>query len=501
MSDPAAGGRSLDGPPLGGRLHPSVLLIWPLGQLLPLAFIVLAGGWNAVASGALAAVAVVGGLVRWWRFTWRVDGRTLVIEQGLLARRRRVLPFERIQSVDLLARLRHRVFGVVEVRLEAVGGSETEGALDAVSVADAERLRATILGARTAGAEAGAPTAGRSTAPPPLVRMRPGDLVRAGLTGGRVGVAAALFGGAQQLFGDRIGPLGGGGPGAAPRDLVERLAEMLAPSGIALVVVVALVAGFLLSVTATVVAYWDFTLTRVGDELRVRRGLLAQRQATIPLRRVQAVRVEENLPRRLLGLAAVKADVAGKAGGDDARDTGVLLPLGPRGEAHRLVAALLDEEALADLALQPMPRRARTRRLGRAVAATALVAAPAVLVAGAPGAAALLVGVPAWLLAVASYRALGHAEAADHLVARSGVLVRRTAVVPINRLQSLALRASPAQRRLGLATLDLQIARSPGVWSGPQLRDLDHREATALLRRLATRLTPRPATVDRELQR
>lgn len=480
--------------PLGGRLHPAVLLIWSSSQLLPIAFLVVAGGWNALASGAVAAVAVVGALVRWRRFTWRVEGRTVVIDQGLLARRRRVLPFERIQSVDLVAPLRHRLFGVVSVRLEAVGGSETEGALDAVSVREAERLRATILAARTGAGTPGAPVDGTDgdgagepgrvepATPAPLVRMRPGRLVQAGMTGGRVGIAAALFGAGEQLFGDRL------------TELAERLPSLLAPSGFALVAVAALAGGFLLSIGATVVAYWDFTLTRVGDELRVRRGLLEQRQATIPLRRVQSIRVEENLVRRALGLAAVKADVAGSAGGEEARDTGVLLPLGSRREAHALVAALLDDPALADVHLAPMPRRARRRRLVRAAVATLLATVPAVLVAWPRGAAAALVAVPAVLLALAAYRALGRGETDAHVVARSGVLVRRTAAVGVHRIQSLELRASPSQRRLRLATVDLQIARSPGVWGGPRLEDVDAAEGEALMRRLAARLTPRPST-------
>lgn len=506
--------------PLGGRLHPAVLLIWPSSQLLPIAFLVVAGGWNAVASGAIAAVAIIGAVVRWWRFTWRVEGRTVVIDQGLFARRRRVLPFERIQSVDLVAPLRHRLLRVVQVRLEAVGGSETEGALDAVGVAEAERLRATVLAAR-AGATApggaapdaadaiggiGRDGAGRAAsdraapagdgtggtarrdaaAPAPLVRMRPGRLVQAGMTGGRVGVAAALFGAAEQLFGDRLG------------DVAQRLPGLLAPRGFLLVAAAALVGGFLLSVGATVVAYWDFTLTRVGDELRIRRGLLEQRQATIPLRRVQSIRVEENLVRRALGLAAVKADVAGSAGGDGARDTGVLLPLGSRRDAHDLVAALLDDPALADVVLSPMPPRARARRLARAAVATVLITVPAAVLAWPRGAAAVLVAVPAVLLALAAYRALGRGETDAHVVTRSGVLVRRTAAVGVRRIQSLQLRASPSQRRLRLATVDLQIARSPGVWGGPRLQDVDRADGEALVRRLAARLTARPSTAPHQ---
>ncbi|MDP8970343.1 MAG: PH domain-containing protein, partial [Actinomycetota bacterium] len=67
----------------------------------------------------------------------------------------------------------------------------------------------------------------------------------------------------------------------------------------------------------------------------------------------------------------------------------------------------------------------------------------------------------------------------------SGLLVRRTVFVPSSRLQSLALTASPWQRQRRLATLELQIPRSPGVWSGPRLIDLDVDSGRRLLTRLA----------------
>ncbi|MPY86258.1 MAG: PH domain-containing protein, partial [Actinophytocola sp.] len=170
---------------------------------------------------------------------------------------------------------------------------------------------------------------------------------------------------------------------------------------------------------------------------------------TIPLRRIQAVRVEENMVRRLLGYAAVKVDIAGKAGGDDARDTGLLLPFGTRAEAHALVARLLDAPEIADARMEPMPVRARDRRLIRAAVAILVLAAAAAGIAELLGdevaAVSVALGtlavvcVPATMAAIDAYRALGSALVADTVIGRAGVVVRRTAYVPIRNLQTLEL--------------------------------------------------------------
>ncbi|MEX2620463.1 MAG: PH domain-containing protein [Egibacteraceae bacterium] len=481
---PDGSDRPGDAPGTGSRLHPAVMLIWPLGQVGPLLVLMVAGALSPPFAGALLGASAIASVVRYLRFTWRVEEDALIIEQGLLQRQRRVIPLERIQTVDLARKLRHRILGVVEVRVEAIGGGETEGRLDALAIADGQRLRAALLRRRDRVADeppdGGAPDPERArTATPPtrLAHLAPDRLLAAGLTGGRVGVAAALLGFLQQAFSDRID------------ELLQRAPALLGTRGFVAVAAIALVGAFVLSIVATVLAYWDFTLTREDATLRIHRGLLEQRSNTLPLRRVQAVRVEENLVRRMLGLAAVKVDVAGHSGGEG-RDTGMLLPLGRRGEAFALAAEVLQTAELATVALTPMPRRARTRRVARAVTTVAVLTAPAVWLFDATGLLVALLALPAVAMAIGSHRALGHAELDAFVVARSGLFVRRTAFVPRARLQSLALTANPVQRWRRLATLDLQIARSPGVWSGPQLIDLDARVGEGLLGEIAASMLP-----------
>ncbi|MPZ89894.1 MAG: PH domain-containing protein, partial [Nitriliruptorales bacterium] len=246
------GGAVAPPPRLGGRLHPAVMVIWPFNQIFPIAVLLIAGNVTGMIALAVLAVSAVTGLIRYQRFSWRLDERSLVIEQGLIQRRRRVIPLERVQSVDLVRKVRHRMFGVVEVRVEAVGGAAPEGKLDALAQDEAVRLRAALLAARDSGSVAEAATAVEPTAEqqerPPreqLVHLRPSRLVLAGLTGGRVGVVAAMLGVAEQLLGNRI------------TQLFSRLPTVLDPTGLVGLAVVIAVLAFLLSVLATTVAYWD----------------------------------------------------------------------------------------------------------------------------------------------------------------------------------------------------------------------------------------------------
>ncbi|HUH07284.1 MAG TPA: PH domain-containing protein [Egibacteraceae bacterium] len=464
---------------MGGRLHPAALVMWPLERALPLLALAIFGVLSWIIIGVFLIFSGAASTLRYLRFSWRIEGGALVIDQGVLNRQRRVIPFDRIQSVELVRKLRHRALGVVEARVETVGGDSTEGRLEALGVEQARALRSVLLRERDLRHGVSA-AAGQPEPPAPvLASMSPGRLLIAGMTGGRVGVAAVLVGIAEQVFGQRL------------LTALERLPGVLGVRGIILAALAILVVVFLLSVVATTVAYWDFTVTRERDALRIRRGLLQQRSDTLPLRRVQAVRVEQNLIRRAFGLAAVRADVAGRAGGNDEGGTTVLLPLAPWTEAVTLAQAVLDREGLAGAPLAPMPLRARRRRLVRAVAFVAVAAAAVGFSLGWTEAAlaGVALSIPAIGGALESYRALGHCEVDGVMVARAGLLVRRTTFVPVERVQTLALARSPFQRLAGLATLELQIARSLGG-ADPTLIDIDAALGGSLLESLAQRVAP-----------
>ena len=97
-------------------------------------------------------------------------------------------------------------------------------------------------------------------------------------------------------------------------------------------VVALLVAAWLLSVLGSVVAFSGFTVTREGDRLRIRRGLLARREATVPVERVRAVEVVEGVLRLPFGLAALRMEVIGHA--KEAAAAQTLFPLLRRDEVR-----------------------------------------------------------------------------------------------------------------------------------------------------------------------
>ena len=476
--------------------------LWPLALLLA-----ARRQWWLLALGALVLLAWSS--IEWLRRTYTLEGGALRLEEGVLSRQLRAVPFDRIQQVDLVRKPLHRLLGVATLRVETAGGGRgAEVDLDVVTLAEAQALRSSLLRAkaRLAAAPTGAPgpvAAGQTTvdeaesveaaAPPErvLLRLRLGEVMLAGITGSRAAAALVVLGPLTQAF-DWF-------PGLSDWLLARFDPQAVAPTtptAFLFAAVAAVVVWLGLAAGSSIVTDYGFTLARIGDDLVVRRGLLERREAVLPLARLQVVRIEESLLRRLLGLASIRIQSAGRAGGSDQTASRLAIPVLQRTEVNRLLGELLAGAAPVPRLLAPPPaarRRAVTRRVLRTAVLVAAAALPLWRLTS-PGAAAVWVGVVVALAALglavaaglAAYRSLGHAAGRGFLYARVGVAIRVTTVVPVAKAQSGSVRSTPFQRRSGLATLHVDIAGG-----GPAPRVYDEAEPTA--ERLLQVVLGRPA--------
>jgi putative membrane protein len=429
----------------------------------------------------ITLLSLVSAGVSWWRFGY-VDGPTaVVVTSGLLARKVRTVPNDRIRGVEVEAPALHRVFGLVRVRVDAAAGAagkDEELVVDGVTRAEADRLRGRLL-TRTRPAAPDAPPDAEPDEPPAEEEFARFDnrwLLFAPLVGTYLAVPLAAVG-ALFRFADEL-----------PRDLLPRL-EGPDLSDLRVVVAVLAVAVLLLvvgSVVGAAVVNWRFRLVRRGGSLVATRGLITRRHTELEIDRIRGCTVSEGLGMRVVRAARVSALVTGL--GDAAR-RGQLLPLAPRREVWPLAHRLVDDPG----PLTRHPLAARRRRIVRAIAGGLVVSAAGVVataVAGwwwllVMGVVLVVLGVP---LGVARYRALGHRAGPRSLAVRSGWLVREHAVLQRRAVVGWQVRQSLFQRRARLATVvacvgagsggygaldmaadevaDFTAAASSGTWSG-----------------------------------
>lgn len=473
------------------RLHPATILIdflRRLGQLVYFIAVVVilrvmgrgGGDWHDWALAAIAVFGSVSAVLRYVSLRYGLEGDRLVLRSGLITRQKRTIPVDRIQNIELKRGVLHRLLGVVDVSVETAGGAEPEAKLSALAVREAERLKFELLrrrGGATAAADVPAEVA-------PLWRSTLRELVLLGATENRAGLIVGSIAGLWYTFGDATRDL------RAPleRWVFQRIGgDALSAAALAAVLVLGLiVAGWLVSIVLTTVEYYGFELLEADGRLRRRFGLFVQRDTMLPLERIQVVRLESPLPRRLLGYSTVHAETAGSAVERAAGGTSPLSPLIRTAQAAELIGRVLADFDLSAVSW----RRVSRATIRRGMVRYSVVGTLAVLVLMLAVRWELLALLPpalvlAWIAAHARYRAIGFAEAGDYVCAREGVWTRRTWIVPRGKIQSLDCSSTPFQRRLHLASVRIATAGGQGASANPTIVDLPADEAQPLQDRLS----------------
>ncbi len=456
------------------RLHPLSILFQLVAQLRALLVPLLLVVFGARSTGVewqvwgllLLLPSAAMSLHRYATFRYRYDPTELVIRSGLFVRNERHVPYGRIQNIDAVETLLHRLLGVVEVRLQTAAGADPEAILSVLPASAVGEMRRQVFGAR-ADADEGA--AVPAAAPAPLLHLSARDLVIYGFieNRGMVIVAAAtglvwdaglLDGVMERMFGDQADARTTAREalralGAEARLMARLLLMAAAAAGVLLCI-------RLLSVGWALVRLHDFTLTRVGEDIQVRFGLLTRVSATVPLARVQAVTIREGPWHRLLGRASVRVTTAGGASGPNTNvQREWLAPILTRAQLPALTRELLPRLDLASTPWEPVHPRAFARRFRAWLVFAVVVSAMAAPRLG-WGALALLAVLAAWG-AVAARRqvaCLKWAVTDDLVLFQRGWIWRYTTITPLARIQAVAFHESPFDRRHAMARVRVDIA-------------------------------------------
>ncbi|HEX7064672.1 MAG TPA: PH domain-containing protein, partial [Bacillales bacterium] len=367
------------------RLHPLAMLFMFI-KLLRSAIIPLIGAGVAASNnfGEIAGLGmwiwgvfallfvllfVLPSFFSWYRFTYRIEDGELRIEQGAFVKKHRYIRKERIQSFDRSAGVLHRPFGLVKVRIETAGGGprqEAEGELAAITIEEARRLEAALYGMEETAEEEE-----KEVVVKVQRKLTPPRLLIAGATSGKIGAVLSIIAAVFSQIDNFI-----------PDHFYTDVGRRLIASGfqfVAVLVLLIAVCAWFLAILGTVVKYAGFTLTRAEGELQIVSGLLERRQLTLPVHRIQAVRIVEGLLRQPFGFVTLYVESAGGSGEKSEDFSTVLFPLLRKSEVSAFLNEFVSGYPPADSKLTPAPKRAIWQYLFRIVIPALIVVVPVVI--------------------------------------------------------------------------------------------------------------------------
>jgi putative membrane protein len=486
-----------DDPTASSRLHPATVYVGVVsavaGSIVPVLVTAFVGAWTFtgfILFGAViaAVISTIGNVVRYRSVSYRVTPDEIIIDEGVVEKTHRVIPFRRIQNLRVEQGLGHRLLKVATVQVETAGSSGPEARLVVIGVDEARGLRATVL--RN---EPGDANSENSVEPLSrlLRKVKLWELIAGGLTSQFSTLIIGVLG-VLPLFFPQLDIL----PSYLfdPFDALEELPQRFGwqQNGILAIVLretafkslVFIFGGLLIAMIGYVFLWFGFRLQTTQDMLTWEYGLFTRQSGGIPKKRVQLLKIEEPLFRRCVGLATLKADTGGdqSESSQDKTGRGVLLPILPSRELLPLVGNVLS------IVSEPVWHRVSPLavRRGTIKGYLALMLAMTLLC-------SFLGWYLLWAIALApliyflnlmAYRHTGYSLDSHLFAYRRGWLNRSTRLVPVRHVQAAGIYQSPFDRRLGLASVLVDTTGQTHTGGMPLVRHLPVEEARSLVQQL-----------------
>lgn len=454
------------------RLHPvSAIINFVKGLkelIIPFIIIFVANGFNFsfnfkeedfwanivpfLIFSAVSVIYLFSGIIKWWTFVYWFEDNELRVTYGLFVKKKRFIPFDRIQSLNYKEGIFHRLFSLVQVTVETAGS--TDGKPEAILTAitkeaantieyETRKVKQTVDDSDENSTEVlnGKPHKNL------IHKMSTKDLVLLATTSNSIGVVLAGVAAVLTQLSELI-----------PYEWIFEEVSSLFKYGVVIITITIFAAFFLawvVSVLITFINYYDFTVVEEEERLIVTRGLLEKKRITIPLNRIQAIKFIENPIRQLFGYTTVVVESAsGGFGKNDKQIT--LFPLVSKKAVYKPLQQLFPQFEW-DLTLTRPPKKAKPFFYR----ADFLWLIPIIILCCyfffPFGLLSTLLVLPVLLLRFWQYKSTGFAIRGHQLTIVYRVISRITFVVEKNRIQAIESKQSLFQKRKNLASIQVTV--------------------------------------------
>lgn len=257
--------------------------------------------YGSIVTFVVFGLVVLSAVIEYWRFRFHVDGQSLIISKGLLERERIIIPFDRIQALQLEQAAWQRVFGLTGLQIDTAGTSGSEVNLQALPLGDANLLRDGIMALRSGKVVSNHESSDHSLQ---LVTLSRKELIKVGLTQNHirngliaVGALVALYEPFESVIQTWLSDV--------PVWIWSILGWfwfLFIPLGVFGFIML----SFLISVFGAILKYFNLNAKLLEDEISLQAGLLQRVEYRVPLMKIQVLEWRSNLLRRFMRIETVR---------------------------------------------------------------------------------------------------------------------------------------------------------------------------------------------------
>jgi len=408
-------------------------------------------------------------IIQYWFFHYWLEQDRLVVKSGILFKSLRQVPYERIQNITTERNILHRLFNVTTLQLESASGQKPEALIRVISTEQARYVHQFIAKKSshvdqpddiTVNHSEQGPTAAEQGA---LFYMPPKQVLRRGL----ISLKALLPIGILFSFLFQNHALREQATAFLTRFIGGLHIELWHWQTWALYgslwFLAAVIVLLLISIAISFLQFHEFTLHKKVDRLHIKTGLLTNRQATVPIKRIQLIRIIQSPLHKLFGQVSIKMETAGGVGENDAMSMHWLAPLMPKNQVADFLSQIQSDVDWQAIDWQPVAAKGKRRMFKKMLLVLLIAMIPVAFFFGWKALLLLLLIPYIGWYAGRYIKVAGYTHNNQLVGTRLGVFFHHMQFATIHKIQNITWQQSPFDRRYGMARLMVDTAGSSQV--------------------------------------
>lgn len=416
-------------------------------------------------------------ILKWSIETYEITSEAIVFRDGVFVKNQRNIPFKRIQDHHSKANFVHQILGITSLKLET-GTSDKDANISfpAISLEEEARILGKLLKNETVIADDVKVEKERII----FFESTQKDTIKAAFTSFSF---LALFPLMMTAYFQLDEWLNIEETSKQIVHYFERNMWIWLPLAI-----IMLIAAFAVGYLQTLFRYGNFVISADDDRIYISRGVFTTNTYSIQKSRVQAIKIQQSLLKRIFGMVEITLVSAGQNTIGSEMEINTLYPFMQKKKAYQVTNQLLPDYHIVE-EMHRLPRNVLWIRLIRPYYFTLGAIILLAFVKREWLWAAIVVLVAEVIFRILDYYFTSYLKEEEYIQVREGALITRTIHTKWRNLQQAEVSHSWLQRKFGAASIQFYNRAKP--FQLTVLMDLPKEEAEAFYERFCRRLAKR----------
>ena len=408
-------------------------------------------------------------IIKWYKDLYCIKDNLIMIKEGIIFVKRKEIPFNKIQTVDISQGIMQRIFGLALVKVDTGNSSVKKEELSfLLKKTEAENLKNNIFNVKDKNTQIlsneevkieneESYKTNNAISHSKEFKVSTKELIFSAITSNAIFTGILFLASSFPFIDDYL------------KDFLDNIFsktslfveninfnEMSVGSIILwsiLILVIYIIVSVIIAIITTLIKYYGFSVKRENDNLIINYGLLEKKNYIMPIKKISAIYLKQNIIKQIFNFRSIHIETIGY--GNENGESSILYPLTIGSKYSELIEELLPEYNFNEM-MTRVPKRALVRFLSLKFIVTLIISI--IFTINFKYGYICFISVPFFILVgYLQYKNSAIGKNSELLCISNSSFTKVTSIIPVNKIQSVVTENSYFQKRKVLFNLEVSI--------------------------------------------